>query len=162
MTLEDDKAIVLAKYPTAWVYTPKPNYPIAMRGGNQWTIMKAARCEPSLENSLGMTSLTDERTAWAYAAAFVSGNKPPIDSKPEMKAVVSSGYNHTKYNNYCLLKAGDNEPIFVIRAQDESASGIIQMWLIANPHISPEKRAEALDCQRAMREWPKDKKKKAD
>lgn len=154
---------VLEKYPTAWVYIPKGNYPIGINGGNTWTIMKEAGCLPVLENALGPTSLMGEGPAWSMAAAALGlDNKQPMPLKLVAPATVQKnrGSSHTKYNNPCLLKAGDDEPIFVIRAQDESASGIIQMWLVANPNISAEKRADALDCQREMREWPK--KKKAD
>ena len=65
---------------------------------------------------------------------------------------------HTKHTCPTLAKCGDDEPIFVIRAQDESAPAMIQGWLAMNPGISPEKRQNAIITMEAMRRWPKRKK----
>lgn len=67
-------------------------------------------------------------------------------------------YYETKHSSSCLQKAGDDEPIFVVRAQDSSAPAVVQAWLIANPHISEQKRKSAINTMQAMRQWPKRKK----
>jgi len=66
----------------------------------------------------------------------------------------------TKLDDTCLEKASDDEPIFVLRAQDISSPHVIHFWLSLNPGIPEEKKREALRCASAMLKWPK--KKKAD
>jgi len=56
-----------------------------------------------------------------------------------------------------LAKVADNEPIFVLRAQDISAPETILHWIIQNPAISEDKRAEAFACSEEMRRWHKRK-----
>lgn len=41
----------------------------------------------------------------------------------------------TKYNNPCLRKAAPTEPLFVTRAQDDTALGVVLSWMLLNPHI---------------------------
>jgi hypothetical protein len=57
----------------------------------------------------------------------------------------------------CLGKAGMDEPLFILRAQDDSAPSMVRYWIarqIANgtPYDSP-KLAEALSCAEAMERW---------
>lgn len=63
----------------------------------------------------------------------------------------------------CLNKAGDLEPVFVLRANDETAPAIVTEWAreyMYNkggwPKMTPEqqaKYAEAMDIASAMRIW---------
>lgn len=34
----------------------------------------------------------------------------------------------TKHNDSCLTKAADDEPIFVLRAQDRTAAQVVRIW----------------------------------
>jgi hypothetical protein len=52
------------------------------------------------------------------------------------------------------------EPVFILRAQDESAPAVIQVWISMNRNAPPEKLASARQLIQDMRNWPK--KKKAD
>ena len=54
----------------------------------------------------------------------------------------------------CYEKAGMDEPIFVLRAQDGSAPETILYWLTQNPCLPTAKREEALLCYMAMKRWP--------
>lgn len=56
-----------------------------------------------------------------------------------------------------LAKVGENEPIFVLRAQDVTAPDIILAWIRANPSLPEAKRREAFECSELMRKWPKTK-----
>ena len=64
-----------------------------------------------------------------------------------------------------LGKAADDEPIFVLRAQDCFAAGMVDKWAIhanvAMPSIDTEgaghKISEAKQIAEAMRAWPKHK-----
>ena len=60
----------------------------------------------------------------------------------------------TKHDDRTLARAGDDEPIFVLRAQDQSAPTAILMWLAANPQLPDYKVTEALNTIKAMRAWP--------
>jgi hypothetical protein len=60
----------------------------------------------------------------------------------------------TKGNCPCLDKASDEEPIFVLRAQDVSAPATILAWLKLNPQLPKAKREEAEDVIVKMRAWP--------
>lgn len=64
---------------------------------------------------------------------------------------------HTKHNNPCILKAEDDEPVFVLRGQDESSPEVILLWLSLNPQIPEDKFDDAIDTIKAMRRWPKRK-----
>jgi len=59
-----------------------------------------------------------------------------------------------------LQKVSDKEPIFVLRAQDESAPATVRYWVEHNPQLSKERREEALALAQAMAAWPS--KKRAD
>ncbi len=51
-----------------------------------------------------------------------------------------------------LKKVGDEEEIFVLRAQDDSAPHAIMQWLIYNfGHLSDERAREAFECALRMR-----------
>ncbi len=62
----------------------------------------------------------------------------------------------------CLGKAADDEPVFVLRAQDCLASELVDKWAIhANllvPAVGPENRfhkiQDARSVAEAMRAWP--------
>ena len=57
--------------------------------------------------------------------------------------------------NSCINKAVDDEPIFVLRAQDKLAPILIRLWTdLANIHgCSENKRVQAWKCARDMEEW---------
>lgn len=63
--------------------------------------------------------------------------------------------------NSCLNKACDDEPLFVLRANDPIAPQTIRHWVTMSwnhkikggPSISNDKRAEALDIAIAMEKW---------
>ncbi len=59
-----------------------------------------------------------------------------------------------KNNCPTLKKVADNEPIFVLRAQDASAPATIREWVKLNPQLLAEKRDEALACAAQMESWP--------
>lgn len=65
--------------------------------------------------------------------------------------------SHTKIDNACLIKAKDDEPIFVLRAQDMTSPTVIKMWLRLNPELSMDKYADAIECIQQMENWPKRK-----
>ncbi len=45
----------------------------------------------------------------------------------------------TKHDSKCLANAGDDEPIFVLRAQDEFAADLVVLWAsrFRNAHFRP-------------------------
>lgn len=53
-----------------------------------------------------------------------------------------------------LKKVADDEPIFVLRAQDESVSTVVAYWLKCNPQISDERKTEVNKCIEAMVVFP--------
>lgn len=59
----------------------------------------------------------------------------------------------------CLSRVEDEEPIFILRAQDILAPRIIEHWvmLATNIGVNPEKCKEALALAEQMRKWPKRK-----
>lgn len=63
----------------------------------------------------------------------------------------------TKHTSPCLQKAADDEPIFVLRAQDKTAPAIIRKWVkmqqIHNPNPSPAKLNSALALALEMESW---------
>lgn len=67
------------------------------------------------------------------------------------------GYKNT---DACLAKVADDEPIFVLRAQDATAHWYVELWAeraafrLGNDHP---KILEARKCAEAMRAWPKHK-----
>jgi hypothetical protein len=57
----------------------------------------------------------------------------------------------------CLAKADVNEPVFVLRGQDETAEGMVAAWLLNNPQAPPAKRNAAKAVMVAMDKWPHQK-----
>ena len=62
----------------------------------------------------------------------------------------------TKHTSSCLQKAADNEPVFVLRAQDALAPVIVRYWAVmAKEHgLSKEKYDEAMLTALEMEKWP--------
>lgn len=61
-----------------------------------------------------------------------------------LRAIVPPTNN--KHNSPCLTKAGDNEPIFVLRAKDYSSPRVILLWMAENVNtISRQKLQDAFD-----------------
>lgn len=58
--------------------------------------------------------------------------------------------------NSCLSKAADDEPIFVLRAQDKTAPKMVRVWAINSglPANHP-KRQAAMRLALEMEEWQK-------
>jgi hypothetical protein len=63
----------------------------------------------------------------------------------------------TKRTSLTLQKTGDNEEIFVLRAQDVSAPRNVILWIADNLHASDEKLREAFECALKMRKHTKRK-----
>ena len=61
----------------------------------------------------------------------------------------------TKRNDACLKKVGDDEPIFVLRAQDMLAPDLVRQWAVyaAFNDCPDEKVQEALDIADRMEAW---------
>lgn len=63
----------------------------------------------------------------------------------------------TKHNSQCLLKAGDDEPIFVLRAKDPTAPAVIVKWVAENIGKQPyDKLMEAVKVAHDMCDWRKE------
>jgi hypothetical protein len=62
----------------------------------------------------------------------------------------------TKHNSVVLTNARDDEPIFVLRAQDRLAADIVRQWADAAERAgcSGEKVIEARAVADAMESWP--------
>jgi hypothetical protein len=62
----------------------------------------------------------------------------------------------TKHNSVSLEKANDNEPIFVLRAQDRLAADAVRHWAerAEQEGATPAKVAEAREIADAMERWP--------
>lgn len=59
-----------------------------------------------------------------------------------------------KNSDRCLAKVDDDEPIFVLRAQDESAPERILDWIGINRRsLTEEHLREAFQCVDQFREW---------
>ena len=58
-----------------------------------------------------------------------------------------------KHECTTLPKVGDDEDIFVLRAQDVSAPGTVLDWIKANLHAPDEKLREAFECALRMRRY---------
>lgn len=59
----------------------------------------------------------------------------------------------------CLGRAADDEEVFVLRAQDESAPTVVRRWATWNMQtLSPKKLKDALDLADRMEAWPARKK----
>lgn len=66
--------------------------------------------------------------------------------------------DYTKHHSHCLDNAADDEPVFVLRAQDALAVEVIHHWadlLEANngTYAATEKASEARDIADAMEDW---------
>lgn len=61
-----------------------------------------------------------------------------------------------KSNDRCLLKVADDEPIFVLRAQDFLAPLVVRFWitLAKMAGMNPNRLDEAHDIARLMECWP--------
>jgi len=57
--------------------------------------------------------------------------------------------------NSCLNKAEENEPIFVLRAQDKLSPILIEAWASFAELVNcdPSKVFKARECAKDMREW---------
>lgn len=65
-------------------------------------------------------------------------------------------YNHLKEHNETLKKVYPDEPIFVLRAQDNTASGVVLHWIEKNMNsISEAKLKEAMHTALAMQRYTK-------
>ena len=66
-----------------------------------------------------------------------------------------ANWTNTKHGNRCLENAGDDEPLFVIRAKDDIGPRIVEFWadeLEANGG-SEEKAREARDIAAQMQAY---------
>lgn len=63
----------------------------------------------------------------------------------------------TKLTSLSLKKIGDQEEIFVLRAQDASAPRSVILWIADNLHASDDKLRDAFECALRMRKHPKTK-----
>lgn len=56
----------------------------------------------------------------------------------------------------CLGKAAHDEPVFILRAQDKLAAGLVRQWAeqAQAAGCNSAKVAEALECAAAMTTWP--------
>lgn len=62
-----------------------------------------------------------------------------------------------KSNDRCLDKAGDDEPIFVFRAQDALMIPAIRYWLgQAQITLTPDHYAEVIDLLDTVAQWQAD------
>ena len=61
--------------------------------------------------------------------------------------------------NSCLSKAADDEPLFILRAQDELAPAVVRHWamLARASKVAHEKVKEADHLAGEMEQWPKRK-----
>jgi hypothetical protein len=61
----------------------------------------------------------------------------------------------TKHTDTCLQNAGDDEPIFVLRAHDKCAPGVVRHWAaIAEAHRAPPNKVyEARALAERMLVW---------
>lgn len=59
-----------------------------------------------------------------------------------------------KYDDACLIKAAADEPIFVLRGQDQSAPKVILHWIANNFETCPDdKLREAFEHALKMKNW---------
>lgn len=65
----------------------------------------------------------------------------------------------TKHTSTTLAKAADDEPIFVLRANDALAETTVRHWaaVAVVRGVDGQKIKEALDVADAMRDWPRKK-----
>lgn len=61
----------------------------------------------------------------------------------------------TKHTSRCIQKAGEEEPLFVLRGADISSPRLVLLWMAENEgSISDEKMRAAFDCVMEMRNFP--------
>ncbi|WP_234735301.1 hypothetical protein [Tellurirhabdus bombi] len=61
----------------------------------------------------------------------------------------------TKNNDSCIENAAENEPIFVLRAQDASSPKVILHWIAKNFETCPDdKLIDAFNHAIKMKNWP--------
>ena len=63
-----------------------------------------------------------------------------------------------KHNDSCLAKGADDEPIFVLRAQDLLAPAIVEFWCVAAraQGCSERRIEEARSTAEQMRAWARE------
>lgn len=92
------------------------------------------------------------------AVFAIVGNKWEGVKSIPLQDVATTGSAHcssTKHNSSCLAKAGDDEPIFVLRANDPMAPYIVRKWAAESAaHGQPhEKIIGAMNLAKEMQEW---------
>lgn len=60
------------------------------------------------------------------------------------------------YGPPAICTCGTCEPVFILRAQDILAAGIVETWIVRGKHhgVHPDKLASAQKIADAMRAWP--------
>ena len=118
-----------------------------------------------------MATATEERAKAARRElrGYVQSIKAGFDADPASSDYqrgyfaammeVGSRFKIGEPDEGCLGKAADDEPVFVLRAQDRSAAGLVDLWASANemagsPH---DKTTEAHELAAKMRAWPTQK-----
>jgi len=88
-----------------------------------------------------------------FADSRTAGADRPVSQAREKERTVA-----TKHHDVWLDNCAEDEPIFVLRAQDITAPDVIEYWLslalTRGAGIAPEKIAQAKECIREMRAWP--------
>lgn len=84
-----------------------------------------------------------------------NGSRPR--TRPRRRSERESTREELENPNSCLNKAADDEPIFVLRAQDLIAPGRVREWAgtAKASGVRKEKVDEALAVADAMEAWPK-------
>jgi hypothetical protein len=82
-----------------------------------------------------------------------------LDSQEKADLAHILMYNTT--DSACLVKAADDEPIFVLKAKDLTADKLVDQWCelqieptISQQHYNYDKVADARECAREMRGYP--------
>lgn len=70
-----------------------------------------------------------------------------------MSRMISEPPVATRSQDKILAKVGENEPIFVIRANDEDMYEMTLIWLSKNPQIPWERKIEVLDIAEQSLKW---------
>lgn len=79
----------------------------------------------------------------------------PVD-KVEARTILDNAFALARTDT-CFVRAADDEPLFVLRAQDRIAVGAIRDWAerARKAGVPPEKAAEAMDCALRFEAWQK-------
>lgn len=65
----------------------------------------------------------------------------------------------SKHESICLANAKDDEPVFVLRGQDETSPKVILHWIAKNFETCPDdKLRDAFECALIMKNYPNRKK----